>query len=854
MSLLPKANFVLFYLSFGVLLLGCGGSGTTTVANPNTSTGNSGYSGPPARTDDVRAFQLNIWDNLKAENRCGQCHGVSVSPTFADQNDINLAYAQAVPLVNLQDPSSSILVTKVGGGHNCWLTSNVACADSIEQMIINWAGGGSNASARIIPLTAPLIKAPGDSKTFPEFATDNGLNSFANTVHPLLTAHCQSCHEETASSPVSPFFANADAITAYDAAKSKINIDDPSNSRLVVRLRQEFHNCWTNNCQDDAAAMQLQIENFAGAILPTSIDPLLITSKALRLVDGIVASGGNRHESNLIAIWEFKTRTGNTAFDTSGIEPAINLSLSGSYTWLDEFGLDLSGGKAQGDTSSSKKLHDFIRSSGEYSIEAWSISGNVTQEDANLISYSAGATRRNFTLGQALYNYDFYNRSSESDANGEAFLSSGDAGEEIVQSSLQHLVATYDPVNGRSLYVNGQLIALNDPVAVSTDLNDWDDSYAFVLGNEVSNNRPWSGKLRMVAIHNRILTAAQVLNNFDVGVGEKFFLLFSIAEQIAIPDSYILFEVSQFDSFGYLFNKPTFINLDPDWVPVAIDIRSMRIGINGKLAVAGQAFGNLETTIDANLYSAQFGQLLSPLGTVIALEKGGASDEFFLGFEVLAGKSRAFSDPAGIPPASPADAAVVSDIGVKTFEEINASLAAMTGIPVTNSEITRVYQQYRQQLPTVEAIGGFLASHQMAIAQLALTSCSERVNADKLLASNDGARYFSGFDFTATASTAFNTQGKRDQIINPLLTAAMNVDSVTPAQNLSTQPDESVIRNLLGATTSQDLDAALNGDSYDSLITQMTSCLPGCNTTVRTEEIVKAVCAAAIGGAVMLIQ
>jgi len=143
----------------------------------------------------------------------------------------------------------------------------------------------------------------------------------------------------------------------------------------------------------------------------------------------------------------------------------------------------------------------------------------------------------------------------------------------------------------------------------------------------------------------------------------------------------------------------------------------------------------------------------------------------------------------------------------------------------------------------------------MAIAQLALTSCSQ------LVVTNPG--FFGSFDFNAGAATAFDTAGKRNQILDPLLSAAANVDLLNSANNLTTQPAEADIRDMLGATTSQDLDSALSGDAYDSLINQMVNkamCLDGggslvsCNTTTHTEQIVKAVCAAAVGGAVMLIQ
>ena len=103
------------------------------------------------------------------------------------------------------------------------------------------------------------------------------------------------------------------------------------------------------------------------------------------------------------------------------------------------------------------------------------------------------------------------------------------------------------------------------------------------------------------------------------------------------PQSYVLFEVSQFDSYSYLFNRPTFISLDPDWTPSApIPVRGLRIGANGVVVPISQAYRNLDTAVStANGYVAGIGQVLSSLGTVIPLEKGPDQDEFFLTFDVL---------------------------------------------------------------------------------------------------------------------------------------------------------------------------------------------------------------------------
>jgi hypothetical protein len=877
-------------LVFSVGLAACDSGGVGTASNTNLSAVNTGftYTGPAARNIDVSNFQFYLYNNLNLDTRCGGCHNSqATSPVnnpsfyFFDTGDVNLAFDLSFPNVDLVDPSSSAFVTKLNAGHHCWEAVSSICETLITGWITDWqnANNGGVASRQINLVPPDDIRDPGAAKSFPADTT-----AFANTVYSLLVGtdpviannNCQNCHEEIATPlPQAPFFASGDINSAYEAAKAKMDIDTPSNSRFVQRMDQQ-HNCWSD-CASNSALMEARIAAFAAGISSTPIDPNLVTSMALTLGEGIIASGGSRHETDQFAIWEFKLGTGLTAYDTSGLDPAINLSLIGSVNWVGGYGLEFTGGRAQADTINSDKLYTYIQTTGQYAIEAWVIPSNVSQQDTNIISYSGGDTARNFTLGQTLYNYEAFNRidTNPPAPNGDPFLTTGQNGDEIAQASLQHVVVNYDPFDpvnpGRSVYVNGQLVNATDPVtAPQTISNVWDDTFAFILGSEIGGSRPWTGQVKMVAMHNRPLTQAQIQQNFDVGVGQKFFLLFYVGHHLSEdpynPQSFIMFEVAQFDSYSYLFNKPTFINLDPNWdAASSIDIKGMRIGINGKEAVAGQAYANLDVTVDVANYDPVLDQQeLSSLGTIISLEKGPTSDEFFLTFEEFAGQTNAFTDSQPSVPNDPADpgSTVESDIGVRTFEEINATIAAITGVPVINNAVDGVYDDYMQQLPSVEAIDAFLPSHQMAVAQLALTSCSELVENNGTISRN---AYFPGFDFTDPEGTAFNTSTKRDQIIEPLLTAAMNVDVGTyvdvnnPGNNLATQPDQDEISNLLGSTLLQDLDPALNNDDYESLITQLLNgpCVaPECvaNSASRTQQIVKAVCAVATGGAVMLVQ
>jgi cytochrome c553 len=799
-----------------LLLAGCGGGGAKTVENPVTSGGTpAAYSGPPPGTADIQAFKINVWDNLRATNRCGSCHVAGgQTPQFVRSDDINLAYAAANTVVNLASPRDSRMVQKVAGGHNCWLASPAACADILTTWITNWAGTTAGGGTSGITLTPPPLRDPGASKAYP---TSPAL--FSTTVYPVVRQYCSRCHSPAAASPQSPYFASADLNEAYAAAKVKMDLDRPEQSRMVIRLRTEFHNCWSN-CAADADEMEAAIRAFANQVPPTQVDPTLVLSKALGMYDGIVASGGNRYTANLVGLWEFKTGKGTVAYDTSGVDPALNLTLSGDVTWVGGWGINVKSGKAQGSTTASRKLTTLISATGEYSIEAWVAPGNVAQEDARIVSYSGGTTTRNFMLGQTLYSYDFYNRSTSTGPNGDPKLTTAAADEDL-QATLQHVVVTYDPVNGRRVYVNGQSTGDVDPVSAGTIAN-WDDTFAFVLGNEVSGDRQFQGVFRLVAVYNRALTPQQVLTNFQAGVGEKYYVLFSVSHLVNVPQSYIMFEVSQYDSYSYLFDKPTFISLDPAARPGTIPIKGMRIGENGTEPDVGQAYRTLDTSITDSNYGP-LGQPLSSIGTVIPLQKGPDSDEFFLTFDVLGSHSNVRLDPVPLAPPPPPDVRRPADIGLRAFDRINATMSVLTGVSAQSPGVKSTFDTVRQSLPAVASVDTFASAHPVAIAQMSIQYCNALVDD-----TTARAQYFPGFNFGAAPAAAFDATG-RAIVLDSLVTHMMRA-------NLATEPDTTAVRGDL-----------------DSLITRLTACGSSCPAG-RTPTVVKATCAALLGSAVTLIE
>ncbi len=810
-----------------LLLINCGGdSGEATTTKVNTGTNNNTgliYSGPAPQTDDIQSFKIYVWDRLAVQERCGQCHGTNGQvPSFVRTDDINEAYRSAGSLINLSTPALSKMTEKVSGGHNCWLDSNTACGDIITGYITAWATSTGSISNEIV-LTAPDDKEVSATKNFPADTT-----AFASTVYPLLQQYCSQCHSEDAAFSQQPYLGSSDISVSYDSARSRIRLDDPVKSRLAQRLSAEFHNCWSGNCTQDGATMTAAIQTFVDSIEATEVDEDLVTSKALLLGDGIIASSGGRIEADVIAKYEFKTGEGSTAYDTSGVEPAADLTIIGETEWLSAWGLHILNGKAQAATSTSRKLYDLITSTGEYTIETWVVPDNVTQEGpARIVSYSGSNEVRNFTLGQTLYNYNFLHRSSTTDGNGDPALSTADADERL-QTSLQHTVVTFSPIDGRKIYVNGEDTGDIDEQAPG-NLNEWDSSYALVIGNEVSSDRLWQGSIRFLAIHNRAITPEAITTNYDVGVGEKYFLLFNVSQWVGISEAYVVFQVQQFDDYSYLFSEPFFTTLGNDAI-TSFPISGIRLGINGREAIVGQAFANVNTTISADAFF-EGRQEISRLGTIIELEQGSEFDTFFLTFDLLGSGTyvRVEAEPAAAP--VPADVPDQSLLGIKTFAEINASLSAMTGVNRTNNAVVATYEKVEQQLPSSSLMEGFVAAQQMGITQLAVSYCNVLVGGAGSNPERDA--FFPEFDFTQAVGNAFSTAGRED-VIEPLLNKLIAAE--VSGSSLSAQADPDDLRTEL-----------------NNLISKMTNCGGSCGSD-RTYTTVKAACAAALGSAVMLIQ
>ena len=877
-----------------VLLSACGGgSGGGTTKNeeviPPPGGNNFVYSGPPPANADIQRFQTAFYNNLVNDNRCGTCHtrGGQGKSAFVDRVDVNAAYTAALPLVNLENPAASAIVQKVYGGHNCWESSNAACRVQMISFIENWASGGGGV-ATSVKLAIPRDRDPngadvdgdgaGDGfRGFPDDAT-----SYAGSqLYGMVKTYCGRCHSETAAVQQQPYFGSNNAATSYEAIKSKVDLNDPAlsnatlkaKSRLVTRLRDEFHNCWSASCANDAAAMQEAIRQFALSIQPTQLDPDIYRSRAQVLNDGVVGSSGGRFEMQQIALWRFLEGEGNVVSDTSGVNPGISLRIkgeegsSGEFNWIGGGGLQFAGAVAYGDASTSRKLYELIAPGGEYSLEAWVLPANITDENREIVAYGDGATSRNFMLGQFKYDYRYYNRSSATNSRGEPALSTN-PDNEVLQSALQHVVATYDPVNGRRIYVNGELSSEVQPDDRGTLANDWSSNYEIVLGNNLAQvdpasatSRAWRGALRMVAVHKRALSPAEINTNFAVPPGEKRYVMFNVSQLDGMPAScngtdtagqpvsycFIYFQVSQYDNYAYLFFKPRFISLNADTSGLAgLRIKGMHIGLNGRLAPVGQAFVNVDATIDLNDpvfgYKAGnepgSGQVLSEVGTVIPKSAGADADLLYLEFDQIGANPDIAAPPVVLGFSYVLDGVPAVDLGWRTFDSIGAAFSQLTGVPPTAStgvnfdnsatpvKVSDVYASVRQQLPAVTNFSAYLSSHQTGVSQLAVAYCSA-------LMQNNGLRQ--GF-FTNSSPADFRSNWQVN-LIDPLLARFMGSAALLAGHN--TAPARAELLNLITYPGDASRRAGL--------------CAGGCNDA-QTLNAATAACAAALANAAQTLQ
>ncbi|WP_437878824.1 RICIN domain-containing protein [Sorangium sp. So ce513] len=101
-----------------------------------------------------------------------------------------------------------------------------------------------------------------------DFDMARSLEAFKTTVYPILTANCGGCHG-SAGKAQAPMHADADPALAHEYALTRVNFRKPVDSKLVVRMGIDRHNCFGRDCRDANTQMLNAVTAWANAVAPT---------------------------------------------------------------------------------------------------------------------------------------------------------------------------------------------------------------------------------------------------------------------------------------------------------------------------------------------------------------------------------------------------------------------------------------------------------------------------------------------------------------------------------------------------------------------------------------------------------
>ncbi len=127
---------------------------------------------------------------------------------------------------------------------------------------------------------------------------------------------------------------------------------------------------------------------------------------------------------------------------------------------------------------------------------------------ARIITFSSGASTRNFTIGQKLNKLVFKLRTTASGLNGnDPELELAD----ILPNRPVHLMVCYAP-GSLQCYIDGKL-KLNT-TAIKGDFSNW-SAQSLLLGSEVGGSLRWRGKVNGLAITNRSFNANEAAQSYE---------------------------------------------------------------------------------------------------------------------------------------------------------------------------------------------------------------------------------------------------------------------------------------------------------------------------------------------------
>ncbi|MBN1559145.1 DUF5060 domain-containing protein [candidate division KSB1 bacterium] len=208
---------------------------------------------------------------------------------------------------------------------------------------------------------------------------------------------------------------------------------------------------------------------------------------------------------NLLFYW----KQGQKAGDLSQIKKPAALVLDGRVTFSSDGAIKLGGGNVSS-TMVSEQLQE-CKKTNQLAIEAIIKTDNLEQSGpSRIITFSSDTQSRNFTFGQDKENLVFRLRTPMTGKNAidpQVTLCP------LEVNTRTHIIVSYCDGN-LFVYKNGVLQKhIQD---IQGDFSPWESKAQFIIGDELSGDRPWYGSLYNVALYNRFITEEEARFKYQI--------------------------------------------------------------------------------------------------------------------------------------------------------------------------------------------------------------------------------------------------------------------------------------------------------------------------------------------------
>ncbi|MEM6628656.1 MAG: LamG-like jellyroll fold domain-containing protein [Bacteroidota bacterium] len=225
--------------------------------------------------------------------------------------------------------------------------------------------------------------------------------------------------------------------------------------------------------------------------------------------------------------YTFEEQVGTTVFDRANSGTPLNMEIiaPNKVQWIIG-GLELLQPTLLKALNPPDKIIDACRNTQAISMEAWITPQNYTQSGpARILSLSQTPFARNFTLGQEQNAYEARLRTTRSDNNGRPGLKAPPGNISLTKT---HVVFTRKPNGQAAIFIDG--VKERDFYRPG-EFSNWNTNYEWILGNELTGDRPWLGILHEIAIYSEALEPDYIRQRYDQGKPEERFFALPINTQ-----------------------------------------------------------------------------------------------------------------------------------------------------------------------------------------------------------------------------------------------------------------------------------------------------------------------------------